>query len=652
MNFPLLRDIVVLLAVSIPAILAFRALRLPSLAGYLLVGIIAGPHALGLVRETEAVERLSEVGVVLLLFTLGLEFSPARFSAQKRAIVFGAGFQLALTTLVVFAIAKSFGVSTPVAILLGFLGTMSSTAFVLKAYQESRQLESPHGTLALGVLLMQDLAVIPMMLLLPALSSGDGADVTALGLGIVKGIAGIALVLLLARYAFPWAAHLVVKFGGRELFILFVVCVALGSAALTESFGLSLSLGAFVAGLFIAESDFSHQVIAEVVPFREVFNALFFLSVGMLLQPGFVAEQPWLVFSVGIAVVLVKFAVMAPIVLYLTQSKRLAVLVGIAVAQVGEFSFIVAHQAGEMLTHTEEQLFYAVTVLTMFATPFLLQAAPRILIRFGARGQLAERRGDEKRGAHDVLIIGFGHCGQQLAQVLTACGIRYTVLDLNADSVKRGRKLGIPIQFGDASSRETLIHAGLWSTKVVVFAMSDPQATRHSVALVRNLAPNVHVVVRTRFIREVDELLRLGADQVIPEEFETSIEIFSRVLQHLHVPRGNIVVQAELMRREGYHVLRTGTAPTRSLDAVRELLALTQVEIERVPDSSPAAGKTLAELELRARTGVSVIAAVRDGVASASPGPELRLAAGDVLVIVGSHAQIEACRTLLHGSPS
>jgi len=649
---PLVVDLLILFAVSIPAALVFRRLRLPSIAGFLVVGALLGPHALGWIEARSAVEQMAEIGVALLLFTVGLEFSLPRLLLLRREILVGGAGQVSLTIGIVAVLALAAGLPWRTAVVFGCLASLSSTALVLRTLTDRREIDSPHGQLSMGILLFQDLAVIPLMLAIPLLAGQGPPGVGGILLVVGKAVFAVAAVLLLARYGFSRLAYLVVRHGGREIFTLFIVLGALGAASLTHALGLPLALGAFVAGLVISESEYSHHVVSEILPFRDVFNALFFLSVGMLLDASILAREPALVGGLVLGLVVVKGALIFFLARRLTRSGRVALLGAAALFQIGEFSFVLASQSSALglLGETEIQRFLAVAVLTMALTPFAMQLAPALAARReGATTGTETAAGEPAKQGPTVVIAGYGLNGRNLARVLTASGIPFRVLDMNPEAVRSAGADGVPIVFGDVSRLDGLEHAGVRDAKVLVLAISDPYATKRAVALARRHAPAVQIVVRTRTMPETDELLRLGANQVIPEEFETSVEIFSRVLRLLHVPRGTISVQAELIRREGYQMLRAPVDPGRSLEVVRQILAETLVETLFVPPDSPVAGRTLGELDFRARTGTLVLSVARHGEAFQTPGHDFRLDPGDFLVVTGDHAQIERARAVLHG---
>ncbi len=646
-----LTDIVLLLAASIPIVVLLRRVQLPSVAGFVVAGALFGPHALSWIRSVEEVEALAEIGVALLLFTVGLEFSLPRLLLLKRALLVGGFGQVALTLLVVGLGGIALGRDVSGAVLFAFLVVLSSTAVVLKTLTDERQVDTPHGQLAVAILLFQDLAIIPLLLFVPLLGGGGGGGFADFGVAGAKAVVAVVVVLLAARYGFSRMAPVVVRAGGRELFTLFTVLVALGAAWLTESLDLPLALGAFIAGLVVSESEYNHQVVDEILPFRDVFSALFFVSIGMLFDASIVIEEPVATLSLFLAVAGTKAAVVFGVGYYLTRSRRTAMIVAAALFQVGEFAFVVASQARELgvLGGADEQRFLAVAVLSMVVTPVVM----RLAWRRGDAGRPSSADGGDGVQPEDaprVLIAGFGLTGEHLARVLAATGVDHRVLDTDPDRVKRERAAGVPIVLADASRADALTQAGIAGAKVFVVAINDAGASRRAVALARQLSPSVQVIVRTRFLSDTEELLRLGANQVVPEEFETSVEIFGRVLRELHVPRGTIAVQTELVRREGYQLLRGPVAEERHLAVVGEILASTAVDTLFVGTDCAGCGRSLGEMGFRVRTGATVLSVVRGADEIHGPGADLVLQPGDLLVVRGEHRELDLARDLIAGT--
>ena len=659
MQYQLLRDLAIIFAGSLLVILVFHRLKLPALPGFIVAGVVLGPNALGLVSDVHQVESLAEVGVILLLFTIGIEFSLSRLREMGRQVVIGGGAQVLLTVALSAALAVGLGLAWPVAVLLGFLVALSSTAIVLKGLADKGEIDTPHGRLATGVLIFQDLCVVPMMLVLPYLAGGAGGG-AGVAWALIKAGLVVAGVLVLARTVVPRALSEIVKTRSRELFLIAVILVGTLTALGTAAAGASLALGAFLAGLVISESDYGHQAMAELLPFRDVFISLFFVTVGMLVHVGFLRDHPVLALA-GVAAIMGGKSVLAALgPAVLGYSGRVALLAGLAVSQIGEFSFVLARQGRGtgLLPEGLYQTFLAVAVLTMLVTPFALQSGPALLdglerlipldrLLPGFRPQALTPVGEPL--TDHVIVAGYGLNGRNLAAALRSIRAPYLIVELNAQTVRHARARGEPAFYGDATREEILRGLGAERARMLVVAISDPAATRRMVRVARALNPRIHIIARTRYVVEMPELTRLGADVVIPEEFETSIEIFARVLAHYGVPHGDIERLVGEIRSSHYEVLRSDAASRLSLDAVAGVPQMA-IERMRLPPHSPLAGKRLAATGLRSQTGALVLSVVRGDDEIATPGPQFRLVAGDVLVVVGQPHQLHAAAQLMGGN--
>jgi len=658
MQYQLLRDLAIIFAGSLLVILVFHRLKLPALPGFIVAGVLLGPNALGLVSDVHQVESLAEVGVILLLFTIGIEFSLSRLREMGRQVVIGGGAQVLLTVGLSAALAVALGLAWPVAVLLGFLVALSSTAIVLKGLADKGEIDTPHGRLATGVLIFQDLCVVPMMLVLPYLAGGAGEG-AGVAWALIKAGLVVAGVLVLARTVVPRALSEIVKTRSRELFLIAVILVGTLTALGTAAAGASLALGAFLAGLVISESDYGHQAMAELLPFRDVFISLFFVTVGMLVHVGFLRDHPVLALA-GVAAIMGGKSVLAALgPAVLGYSGRVALLAGLAVSQIGEFSFVLARQGRGtgLLPEGLYQTFLAVAVLTMLVTPFALQSGPALLdglerlipldrLLPGFRPQALTPVGEPL--TDHVIVAGYGLNGRNLAAALRSIRAPYLIVELNAQTVRQARARGEPAFYGDATREEILRGLGAERARMLVVAISDPAATRRMVRVARALNSRIHIIARTRYVVEMPELTRLGADVVIPEEFETSIEIFARVLAHYGVPHGDIERLVGEIRGSHYEVLRSDAAGRLSLDAVAGVPQMA-IERMRLPPHSPLAGKRLAATGLRSQTGALVLSVVRGDNEIATPGPQFRLVAGDVLVVVGQPHQLHAAAQLMEG---
>ncbi len=563
-----LRDLVVLFGASIVVVYGFNRLRLPAVVGFLVAGALLGPYGLDVVDDVARVEVFAEVGVVLLLFTIGVEFSLGQLRSLRT--VAGAGLLQIGSAIVLSALAAiAFGLPLNQGVFWGFLAAMSSTAVVLKMVTERGETNSPHGRLIIGILIVQDLAVVPMMVVTPVLGGLGEAGLLTVVWSVAKAILAVLLILVAAWYLVPRLLVEVVRSRSRELFVITIILVCLGIAWLSSLAGLSLALGAFIAGLIISESEYSHQAMAEILPFRDSFNSLFFISIGMLLDLRVLLAHPVLVMGLVVALVSGKMVTTVGAAVVTGYSWRAAVLTSIALAQIGEFSFILAKVGRSLglLPGESFQVFLTVSVLTLLLTPFLLQASPRLARRAEALQRLRRWLPERQTDPHEIpsrhlrdhtIVAGYGVNGRNLVQVLREIEIPFVVVDVDGETVRQEQKKGIPIVFGDITHPQVLRRLGIQDARALVLAISDPIATRRAVTVARQLSPAIHIIARTRYLREIEDLRATGADQVVPEEFETSIEIFSLVLQHYRMPARVIAEKAERIRQEGYALFRKG----------------------------------------------------------------------------------------------
>ena len=660
-DYGVLANLLVIFTVSIAVVFVFHQFRLPSIAGFLVAGALIGPHGLNLISDIGTVQVLAEIGVVLLLFTIGIEFSLVQLASLRRLMFLAAPIQVGGVLLISWLGAMLVGLSWRQGLFWGFLFSLSSTAIVLKTLAERGDSDSIHGRATIGILVFQDLAVVPMMLLTPILASQSDGGGLAILLTLGKSVLVVVLVIAAAWFLVPKLLEHIVRSRSRELFLLTVIVLCLGIAWLTSLGGLSLALGAFIAGLVISESEYSHQAMAEVLPFRDSFNSLFFVSIGILMDWRVLFSHPLPVAGLLVTILLVKFIAGAGAVLLADVPPRSAIMVGIALAQVGEFSFLLAQQGQEsgFLRGDPYQVFLAVSVLSMIVTPFLMQWSPYLARRVEAWQRLRhwlpsrttahvlQTEGKQIRMKDHVIIVGYGLNGRNLARVLGDTEIPYLALDLDGDIVTREAKHGVPVYYGDGTNPNVLRHMKIEDAKVLVVAISDPFITRRAVQVAKGLNPKLHVVVRTRYLRELEELHQLGADDVVPEEFETSIEIFALVLRTYKLPQSFVMEKVQQIRREGYALLRRSESPELSHHLRGGTLADAAVETCRIDDESPAQGKTLADIGLLSRTGASVIAWTRAGVTQANPSEKTRLMAGDIVVLIGSRVQIRQAMELL-----
>ena len=655
----IIKDLTILLAVSLPINILFHKIKLPSVMGFLIAGVLIGPYGLHWVNDTESVKNLAEIGVILLLFVIGLEFSLRGIIKNILTIIGVGGLQIGLTTLIVFYICRAMGFPLNQAIALGLLFALSSTAVVIKMITDNAEIDTPHGKICIGVLLFQDIAVVPIMLIIPLLAQGGDYTLSGLGLALAKSLTAIAAIFLLARLIVPKTLALIARLGSKEHLTLFVILIILGTGWLCQTLDLSLAMGAFIAGLIIAESDYSHQIVLDILPLRDYFGSIFFISIGMLLQTQlFFDSMSWFLgLTAGLIIIKAISGFIAA--LLLRTPLRISFIVGLRLAQAGEFSFLLASVAlGKgLFDQSLYQSFLIVSILSMLTAPILIQLSAKISLKLFAKWPLSviPAPGDEsklqKKLAGHVIIAGYSLVGRNLARVLKEVMTPFVLLELNGEKVKQALTKNMDVLYGDATQRETLVRAGIMDARMIVFAIRDYTGAEQGVRLARKLNPEIHILVCIRNMSQVEELKSAGADQVIPEEFETSIEIFSRVLREFNISNNVIEQQVELIRLEGYGMFRGLSLNIESLAKFSAYLTASLTESFQVLDESWVNNKTLRDIDLPGRTGAKLIALVRDDDLRTNLKDDLCVKKGDTLVLFGRHAQLDQSAKILRSGP-
>ena len=647
-----LPELLLLLAAATAGAALFERLRLPSIAAFLLVGVAVGPGGLGLVGEPEQVRVIAELGVVFLLFEIGLELPIERLRQFWRPALTAGGLQVTLTLVAVAGLAAGLGLEWRRALVLGALIAMSSTALVMRMLAERGELEAPHGQLAVGILLFQDLCVVPFLLAVPILAAGPDASASEIVWVFGRSLAALVLFAAVARFLMPPLLEALARIPSRELFTMLAVLAVLGSAVVAEEIGLTLSVGAFIGGLVLSMSPYSHQLFAEVLPLRGVLLGVFFTAVGMLFDPAIAWDHIGAVLAYALGVIVLKAGFIAAILaIALRMGVRLGVLTGLWLAQTGEFSFVLAGVAAPagLLDPVISQVFVAGSILTLVATPFLVAVAPTLAAAL-ARGAVAESSETQplRPDAH-VALIGFGLAGRNIARVLRSRGIGYRAVDANAVAVGEAAGRGEPVIFGDATRATLLEQIGVPEARLVVVALADATATREVVRAVRRVAPEVPIVARTRFVLDVDRLAESGATNVVVEELESTLELLAATLRQFRVPEESILRFASELRDEGYVFLRdTETILDPWLTELLEEVTSDWIEIPvGFAASATVATPTLETLAIRQHTGASVVAVDRDGAMQVSPPADHPLRDGDRLLAVGEPAALERLRALL-----
>ena len=644
-----LTEMVLVMAGAVAAALLLRRLNVPPVVSFILAGVAIGPAGFGLIDDRHKIELVAEIGVMLLLFMVGLKISLRDLWRMRATVLGGGGLQYGVTAAGVALLGRGFGLGWPEAVAWGLAVGLSSTALVIWLLEDRGETANPVGRTAIGVLLFQDLAVIPVMLALPLLAGRAGSTRDVLFVA-AESVAVVAGVIVAARFVVPWLCARIVATRSRELFTLTVVLIVLGTAVLLGEFGVSMALGAFIAGMVISESDYVAQIVADMTPFRDVFNSLFFVSIGMLLDLELWLERPWLLASLVFAVIAGKAVIAALAVLPAVRSLATAAASGLALAQIGELGVVVAAEAGRLGLGGESAsgLFLAVTVPAMVATPFVLRAAGPLAhwIEIRRPGPAPVAEGLSAALEDHVVVVGFGVNGRNVTRALASLGVPHVVVDLNGAAVREVTAAGGSAVYGDATREAVLTAAGVGRARAVIVAVPDAAATRQVVAVARRLAPGVTILARTRYVLEVEPLEELGADQVIPEEFETSIELTARVLRLYGASEAMMRRERAALRNAHYGALRGLEADedALTLEGLRDLADLGRAEVR---SGCHAVGRTLRSLAIRERTGATVVALDRDGGVQPNPPADLDLRCGDVLLVYGTGEQITAVRELL-----
>ncbi|MEY2897052.1 MAG: hypothetical protein RL669_1321 [Pseudomonadota bacterium] len=656
-----LHTLLLLLAATVLGVLAFRRLGLPPLLAYLVIGILVGPHAAGLVPDTREARYLAEFGVVFLMFSIGLEFSLAKLRSMRRIVLGLGGAQVLLTIALTLAlgwlIGPWLGLSLQAAFVLGGALAMSSTAIIMKMLAERLELESEHGKRIVGVLLFQDLAVVPLLVIIPALASPPEEMTRTLGLAFLKAAVVLGVLLVGGQKLMSGWFRTVARRRSHELFILNVLLVTLGLAWVTEEAGLSLALGAFVAGMLIAETEFRHQVEEDIKPFRDVLLGFFFITIGMLLDLRVVVGQfGWVLLALLVPVAF-KLALIFGLTRAFGASVGTSLRTGLALCTAGEFGFVLLGlgSAGNLLEPRMLQIVLAAMLLSMMAAPLLVQYADRIVLRVsGAEWmqkslelhRIAQR---SMTTDHHVVVAGYGRTGQHLAKMLEQEGIGYVALDLDPDRVREAAAAGDSVVYGDAGRRETLVAAGVTRAAALVVTYNDAHSALKLIHFAHEINPSLPIIVRTQDDADLDKLLAAGATEVVPEIFEGSLMLGSHALVLLGVPLSRVVRRVREARDSRYRLLRGyfhgADDPAESLDAD----AHDRLHSVPLAPGAKAVGREIGDLGLD-EVGAEVTAVRRRGIRGADPHPGMKLLAGDVVVLRGVPEAIElAEQRLLQG---
>jgi CPA2 family monovalent cation:H+ antiporter-2 len=658
-NLDLLINIAMALVAAFAGGVIARRLGLPALVGYLLAGMVIGPFTPGVVGDVNSISQLAELGVIFLMFGVGLHFSLRDLWTVRAVAIPGAVVQILIVTGVGFALSQAWGWSAPAGLVLGFAVSIASTVVLLRSLEDSGLLNTVPGKVAIGWLVLEDLATILILVLLPALfGGGNSGGWAALGLALLKAAILVVLMLVVGVRLLPWLLTRIAFTRSRELFILAVVAVAvgtaLGSAAL---FGVSLALGAFLAGVVLGESSISHQIGAEVLPFRDVFTVVFFVSVGMLVNPAYMLNNALQVFALTVLIVLGKPLFTLLMGLLLPASGRTVLVAALGRGQIGEFSFILG-QAGvalAVLTQDQYSLILAGALISIIVNPLVFRLLPVVegaLKRVPALWQLLNRQGAiaalaPPALADHVVIVGAGRVGEHILTVLERLAVPLLVVEIDAQRAAAFDRRGVATLFGDAANSEVIRHAGLERARVLVVTLPDEAATEMVVAAARHIAPPLPIVARAATRSGVGRLYTLGVDSVIQPELEGGLEVVRNTLLALGFSADQVQPYTDAVRSDQYDIEVFTPQERQALDQMRNTVRGLEIVWRRLEEGCPFVGQSLVEANVRARTGASVIAIIRDQQVLPNPKSGTRFEVGDLVGLIGDTAQVAALDRLL-----
>lgn len=650
-------DIAIILVAALIGGLIAQRLGQPLLLGYIFAGVMVGPNTGGVtISDVHTIELLAEIGVALLLFALGLEFSLKELQPVRRVALIGAPLQMALTIALGFGIGQWFGWEWGASLWFGALIALSSTMVILKTLMSQGLLGTLSSRVMIGMLIVQDLAVVPLMLILPQLNNPE-EGLPALGWAALRAALFLASMIFVGTRVIPWLMRIIARWNSRELFLLAVVAIGLGIGYETYLFGLSFAFGAFVAGMVLSESDYGHQALSDIIPLRDIFGLLFFVSVGMLLDPAFLLANLPTILAVVLVVALGKGLIFSVITRVFGYRNVVPLAVGLGLFQVGEFAFVLARVGleSEGISPDLYALVLTVALVTMVLTPFASQAVRPLYAlsrRWLPREPLATINLPQHELHNHVIIAGAGRVGQYVAGVLQRLGLSFVAIELNQNQVEQCKAAGIPIIYGDASHPVVLEAAKISEAQLLLITTPDVVTARAIVEHVHRNYPHLHIVARAEGIEQMQALHNLGVYEVVQPHFEAGLEITRQALLHLSIPAAEIDHFTDAVRQELYAPLYAAQPDYQTLAQLRAAQRLIQVTWLTLSTDSPLVGHTIEELHIRTRTGASVVAVMREGVLIPNPEPDCRFAAGDRVAVLGNAQQLELFERLLGNSVS
>lgn len=648
MEFTILKYIVIILALSTFVNLIFTRLKVPTVVGYMLTGIIAGPHLLGLIGSGHELELMAEIGVVLLMFSIGLEYSMKHLFRIRRIVFFGGFIQVIVTAAVFFGLTRFYGMEWKPGIFMAFIVTLSSSALVLKLLQDRSELSSNYGRTVLGILIFQDLIFVPLILFTNLLGNVDvevGKEIVSL---LLKTTFIVGFAYVGNKWLFPKLLYYIAQTKNQELFMMSIFLICLAIALLTSKLGMSLAFGAFFAGLMVSDSEYSHNAFGTLIPFKDTFTSFFFVSIGMLLDLNFVVDNYFLVIVTVLLVIFVKTIIAGGTGFILGHTFKGTILIGLALSQVGEFSFILAKIGVKtnIISGYFYQLFLAVAIITMSASPFLIKFASKIsdlflrlpmpdLLRNGLF-PLKEMPVPELK--NHLVIIGKDNSALKIPLLAQYVHLPYVSVVFDPASVKEMLEKGQSVIYGDAVHESILRKAHVDTADIVLVSIGSIIVSLEVIDCIRRVNKHVFILVRATSIEHLDQIYKAGADQVFPEKFEIAINLFDRVLTKRLMPRNEINILLARIRDDYYGIFREEEMQTKN--TVFDELPSLEIEALTIHEKSKAVGKTLSEIRLRNTIGVTLLAVKRDAKVIEHPAPNIIFRSEDIVYILGNPENI------------
>ncbi len=648
MELSILIDIVIIFAFSTAVNYLFTKIKIPTIIGYLLTGIVVGPSMLAIIRSPHDIEFMAEIGIIILMFTIGLEFSLNHLIKIRKIVFFGGFIQLLVTAGITMFFAQMYDLGWQASLFVGFLTALSSTALVLKILQERGELTSNYGRTVVGILVFQDIILIPLLLLTPMLGGKTSNIGMELFLLAIKSIGIVALVYVGNRWIMPRVLHLIALTKNKELFLMSILLICLAVALLTSELGMSLAFGAFLGGLMISRSEYSQDAFSHVLPFKDTFTSFFFVSIGMLLDLNFVFDHILLVLATVMLVIAIKSIVAGGTAFVLGHTFRGTIVVGLAMAQIGEFSFILAKtgQDYHILDDFYYQLFLAVTIVSMAASPFLIMIAkptanmmlklpiPKFLIK--GLFPLLEIEVPEMQ--NHIVLIGKDSRSLNLSRMACHMKLPYVSIVFDPADARKRQLKGESVIYGDAMNEPILRKAHTQTAEIVVISIGETITALGIISKVRELNMHAYIIVRSKYVSNIEDFYRMGANQVIPEEFETAIELFERVLKKLLIPKGEIEAAISRIRDDNYGIFRekeeNGSFTLTDMIPDVEIVALKAGNFHLFP------GNSLKEIHLRKLYGLTVVAVKRAGEIIENPGAGFIFEPEDIVYVLGKPEKI------------